>query len=67
MMGVAPGCRKGRCDNPARVIHEPRASVAMDLMPREGKFFDFFNEHADLAAQAALELQALFSDLSQLE
>jgi len=39
----------------------------MDLLPREGKFFDFFNEHADLAAQAALELQALFADLSQLE
>ncbi len=39
----------------------------MDLMPREGKFFDYFNEHAELAAQAALELQALFADLSQLE
>ncbi len=39
----------------------------MALLPREGKFFDFFNEHADLAAQAALELQALLADLSQLE
>jgi predicted phosphate transport protein (TIGR00153 family) len=39
----------------------------MALLPREGKFFDFFNEHADLSAQAALELQALLSDLSQLE
>jgi predicted phosphate transport protein (TIGR00153 family) len=37
------------------------------LLPREGKFFDFFNQHADLAAQAATELQALLGDLSQLE
>jgi predicted phosphate transport protein (TIGR00153 family) len=39
----------------------------MGLLPREGKFFDFFNEHAALAAQAALELQALLADLPQLE
>jgi predicted phosphate transport protein (TIGR00153 family) len=39
----------------------------MPLLPREGKFFDFFNQHADLAALAAVELQALFADLSQLE
>jgi predicted phosphate transport protein (TIGR00153 family) len=39
----------------------------MNLLPREGKFFDFFNQHADLAALAALELQALLADLSQLE
>jgi predicted phosphate transport protein (TIGR00153 family) len=39
----------------------------MGLLPREGKFFDFFNQHADLATQAALELQALLADLSQLE
>jgi len=39
----------------------------MGLLPREGKFFDFFNQHADLAAKAALELQALMSDLGQLE
>lgn len=37
------------------------------LLPREGKFFDYFNQHADLAAQAALELQALLADLSQLD
>ena len=37
------------------------------LLPREGKFFDFFNQHADLAASAALELQALLADLSQLD
>jgi len=37
------------------------------LLPREGKFFDYFNQHADLAAQAATELQALLGDLSQLE
>jgi len=39
----------------------------MGLLPREGKFFDFFNQHAELAAQAALELQALLADLTQLE
>ena len=39
----------------------------MGLLPREGKFFDFFNEHASLAAQAAVELAALLADLSQLE
>ena len=39
----------------------------MGLLPREGKFFDLFNQHADLAALAAVELQALFSDLGQLE
>ncbi|MEP6656143.1 MAG: DUF47 family protein, partial [Betaproteobacteria bacterium] len=37
------------------------------LLPREGKFFDYFNQHAELAAQAALELQALLADLSQLD
>jgi predicted phosphate transport protein (TIGR00153 family) len=37
------------------------------LLPREGKFFDLFNQHADLAAQAATELQALLGDLSQFE
>lgn len=39
----------------------------MGLLPREGKFFDFFNRHADLATQAALELQALLGDLTQLD
>ena len=37
------------------------------LLPREGKFFDYFNQHADLAARAALELHALLRDLSQLD
>jgi predicted phosphate transport protein (TIGR00153 family) len=39
----------------------------MGLLPREGKFFDFFNAHAEHAARAALELQALLADLTQLE
>ena len=39
----------------------------MGLLPREGKFFDLFNQHADPAAGAAMELQAVFADLSQLE
>jgi uncharacterized protein len=31
------------------------------LMPREGRFFDLFNEHADQLVQAARELSALIS------
>ncbi len=37
------------------------------LLPREGKFFELFNQHAALAAAAAVELQALLADLSELE
>jgi hypothetical protein len=29
------------------------------LMPREGRFFDLFNEHAELVAQGSRELAAL--------
>ena len=39
----------------------------MNLLPREAKFFDFFNQHAELSASAALELKALLADLTQLE
>ena len=39
----------------------------MGLLPREPKFFDFFNQHAALSASAALELKALLADLTQLE
>jgi uncharacterized protein Yka (UPF0111/DUF47 family) len=31
------------------------------LMPREGRFFDLFNEHAELVAQGSRELAALLS------
>jgi predicted phosphate transport protein (TIGR00153 family) len=37
------------------------------LLPREGKFFDAFNEHADLAVLAAAELKALLEDIGELE
>jgi len=37
------------------------------LLPREGRFFDFFNEHAGHAVLAAAELKALLADLSELE
>src|SRR4030088_172733 len=37
------------------------------LLPREGKFFDFFNEHADLAILAAAELKELLDDIGDLE
>ncbi len=39
----------------------------MRLLPREGKFFDYFNEHAGHAVLAAAELKALLADLSGLE
>src|SRR6202158_960653 len=37
------------------------------LLRREGKFFDFFNEHADLAILAAAELKLLLEDIGDLE
>ena len=37
------------------------------LLPREGKFFDFFNQHAHLATLAAAELKALLEDIADLE
>ena len=37
------------------------------LLPREGKFFDFFNQHADLAVQAAGELKLLLENINDLE
>jgi predicted phosphate transport protein (TIGR00153 family) len=37
------------------------------MLPREGRFFDFFNEHAGHAVLAAAELKALLADLSELE
>ena len=39
----------------------------MRLLPREGRFFDYFNEHAGHAVLAAAELKALLTDLSDLE
>src|SRR6059058_2438582 len=36
------------------------------LLPRENKFFDFFNAHAVHAVEAAGELRELLNDLSQL-
>jgi uncharacterized protein Yka (UPF0111/DUF47 family) len=41
--------------------------MAMRLLPREGRFFDYFNEHAGHAVPAAAELKALLADLSDLE
>ncbi|HMK13977.1 MAG TPA: DUF47 domain-containing protein, partial [Burkholderiales bacterium] len=32
------------------------------LMPREGRFFEYFNEHAELLVLGAIELKALMSD-----
>ncbi len=36
----------------------------MPLLPREGRFFEYFNQHATLAATAAGELVAVFADLA---
>jgi predicted phosphate transport protein (TIGR00153 family) len=38
----------------------------MRLLPQENKFFDFFNQHAAHAVEAAVELRALLNDLSEL-
>ena len=37
------------------------------LLPREGRFFDFFNQHADLVTLAAAELKALLDNIADLE
>jgi predicted phosphate transport protein (TIGR00153 family) len=37
------------------------------LLPREGKFFDFFNQHADLAVLAAVELKSLLENIADLD
>lgn len=37
------------------------------LMPREGKFFDYFNHHADQMELGARELKLLVEDLSKIE
>lgn len=37
------------------------------LMPKEVKFFDLFNQHADLLVEASKELTTLFTDLSHIE
>jgi len=37
------------------------------LMPREGRFFDFFNEHASLIVQGAVELNSFLSDMGNRE
>ena len=37
------------------------------LMPREGKFFDYFNEHAEQILQGAIELNAFMNDIDNIE
>jgi predicted phosphate transport protein (TIGR00153 family) len=37
------------------------------LLPREGRFFDFFNEHAELIVQGSHELAALMASGDDLE
>jgi uncharacterized protein len=36
------------------------------MMPREGRFFDFFNQHANIAVQGTTELAALMGNLDEL-
>ena len=48
-------------------VSSNRNHTTMGLLPREGRFFEYFNNHAQLAAETSLELQALMTDLSQLE
>ena len=37
------------------------------LMPREGRFFEYFNEHAEQLVLGAIELNALMGDISELQ
>ncbi len=37
------------------------------LIPREGRFFEYFNEHAEQLVLGAAELKALMSDISELQ
>ncbi|MGC8200870.1 DUF47 domain-containing protein, partial [Salmonella enterica] len=37
------------------------------LMPTEGKFFDLFNQHAELAVKCAKEMVALMTNFDDLE
>ena len=37
------------------------------LMPKEGRFFDYFNDHASLVVQGAHELNAFLSDMGNRE
>ena len=37
------------------------------LMPKEGRFFDFFNDHASLVVEGAHELNAFLSDMANRE
>ena len=37
------------------------------LMPHEGRFFDYFSEHAELILQGATELKAMMDDLGESE
>jgi predicted phosphate transport protein (TIGR00153 family) len=44
-----------------------RASMFGRLMPTEGKFFDLFNQHADLCVKGAKEMVALMTNFDDLE
>jgi predicted phosphate transport protein (TIGR00153 family) len=60
------GLTRRRCDNRASILRGTAMGMGR-LLPREGRFFDFFNEHAGHAVLAAAELKALLADLSELE
>ena len=36
-------------------------------MPHEGRFFDYFSQHADLIVEGAVELKSMMDDLGQAE
>jgi uncharacterized protein len=37
------------------------------LMPHEGRFFDYFSQHADLILEGAIELRAMLDNIGELE
>jgi predicted phosphate transport protein (TIGR00153 family) len=57
--------RRPACDNLRP--RAPFSKTGMPLLPREGRFFDYFNQHAALAVTASRELVGVFADLSMLE
>src|SRR5205807_2149904 len=53
----------------ARITRPRNEGIGMlgRLMPREGKFFDLFNAHAERIVEGSRELAAMIGDFSELE
>jgi uncharacterized protein len=49
----------------ARFLYRANLAMFSRLMPKEGKFFDLFNAHAELVVQGGRELTVLVAELNQ--